>query len=278
MKITCLVDNAVKAQSPFWGEHGLSFLIETEDRCLLFDTGASGPVLLHNLNQIQLRQCAIDTVALSHSHPDHTGGLPQLLLQRQAISLFGHPDLLRPRFAQRNGDTVPKSFPMAAEDLQRQALLRLDASPQEIFPGIWTTGEITERNEPEGRSPHHVVKTEDGWAPDPYRDDMALVLNTVEGLFVLCGCCHAGLLNTLDHIVRQFGEMPVAVAGGTHLAGSTEEQLEHIVRRLRAMGAPKLYLNHCTGSDAFLALASAFPSRVTDCPAGTTIQCRRATS
>jgi metal-dependent hydrolase (beta-lactamase superfamily II) len=44
------------------------------------------------------------------------------------------------------------------------------------------------------------------------------------------------------------------------------------------MGAPKLYLNHCTGSDAFLALASAFPGRVTDCPAGTTIQCRRATS
>ena len=29
-KITCVIDNAVKPSSPFWGEHGLAFLIETE--------------------------------------------------------------------------------------------------------------------------------------------------------------------------------------------------------------------------------------------------------
>ena len=42
MKLTCLVDNAVRPQSPFWGEHGLAFLIETAGARVLFDTGASG--------------------------------------------------------------------------------------------------------------------------------------------------------------------------------------------------------------------------------------------
>ncbi len=273
MKVTCLVDNAVKAQSPFWGEHGLSFLIEQDNRRLLFDTGATDSVLLHNLNQVQLSLRDIDAIALSHSHPDHTGGLPQLLMQREAVPVYAHPDLLRPRYVRRNGETTPKGLPMTADALEKHAELRLDASPREIFPGIWTTGAITERDEPEGRSPHHLVRTEEGWVPDPYLDDMSLVLKTSGGFFVLCGCCHAGLLNTLDHVYSHFGQMPIAVVGGTHLIGASKKQLEHTVERLRAMGTPKLHLNHCTGPGAFVTLASAFQGRVNDCPAGTTIHC-----
>ena len=93
------------------------------------------------------------------------------------------------------------------------------------------------------------------------------------GLKIGVHFCHAGLLNTLDHVYRRFGQMPIAVAGGTHLVRASKEQLEHTVEQLRAMGTPKLYLNHCTGPGAFVTLASAFQGRVTDCPAGTTIHC-----
>jgi 7,8-dihydropterin-6-yl-methyl-4-(beta-D-ribofuranosyl)aminobenzene 5'-phosphate synthase len=273
MKITCLVDNAVKPVSSLWGEHGLSFFIESDQHGMLFDTGASGTVLLHNLEQAGIPPENIDALALSHSHPDHTGGLPALLSQREGIPIYAHPDLFRPRFSRQGGEMRPKWLRMSPDELKQMAELHLDASPQQILPGIWATGEITERNEPEGRSPHHFVRSGEGWAPDPYRDDTALVLETKKGLFVLCGCCHAGLLNTLDHVRRQFGRDPVGVAGGTHLISASKEQIDRTAARLQDMGSPILYLNHCTGPRAFVALSQAFGDRVTDCPAGTTIPC-----
>ena len=48
-KITCITENTAARGSSFWGEHGLSFTIETEQGCVLFDTGQTAAVLLHNL-------------------------------------------------------------------------------------------------------------------------------------------------------------------------------------------------------------------------------------
>lgn len=36
MRVTGVVDDAVQRSSPFWGEHGLASLIETEGRLLLW--------------------------------------------------------------------------------------------------------------------------------------------------------------------------------------------------------------------------------------------------
>jgi 7,8-dihydropterin-6-yl-methyl-4-(beta-D-ribofuranosyl)aminobenzene 5'-phosphate synthase len=160
---------------------------------------------------------------------------------------------------------------LADEDLRRWADLRLDVAPQEILPGVWTSGEIVGRSEPEGRSPHHFVHGEDGWVPDPYRDDMALVLESPAGLVLVCGCCHAGLLNTLAHVRRTFGRDPVLIVGGTHLGHADRAHLQRLVETLRPLGPPALYLNHCTGQTAYVALAHALGEGVHPCPAGTVL-------
>jgi 7,8-dihydropterin-6-yl-methyl-4-(beta-D-ribofuranosyl)aminobenzene 5'-phosphate synthase len=180
--------------------------------------------------------------------------------------------VLRPRYSEKNGVRTFRGLPLSPEELDRRAELRLNRSPERVLPGIWTSGEIEERSEPEGRSSRHVVRHGEGWAPDPYQDDLSLVLETDAGLFVVCGCCHAGLLNTLTHVKRCFGEEPVGVAGGTHLAGAGREQLAHTIARLRQLHSPALHLNHCTGPGAFVALSRAFRDRVLHCPAGTTIE------
>jgi len=272
MKVTCVVDNTASRSSGFWGEHGLAFLIETRggDR-LLFDTGRSGKVLLHNLDILGVEPEAINALAISHAHYDHTGGLPALLEHVAGIPLYAHPDLSRQRFSRREGKPESVGLPMSFEALREKASLHLSTSPQEVLTGVWTTGEITPRPEPEGRSPYHLIREGESWAPDPYSDDMALVLETAKGLVVICGCCHAGLLNTLACVRRIFGTDIAAVIGGTHLISADEAHLKRVIEALRELRVPRLYPNHCTGERAYIALVQALGERVAPCPAGCTL-------
>jgi 7,8-dihydropterin-6-yl-methyl-4-(beta-D-ribofuranosyl)aminobenzene 5'-phosphate synthase len=273
VKLVCLVDNTVHPHSSFWGEHGLAFLIESEEGRVLFDTGASGTVLMRNLEVAGVAPGAISALALSHAHSDHTGGVPELLERRPGLPIYAHSNLLRERFSRRGGEMQARGLPLAPQILRQQADLRLSEEAQEILPGIWTTGEITGRAEPEGRSAHHFVRQGDGgWGPDPYRDDMALILESSQGLVLICGCCHAGLLNTLAHVRRVFGRDPMAVVGGMHLVSADDRYLRRLVEVLRRLGPPALYPNHCTGQVAYVALARAFGDAVTPCSAGTTLE------
>ena len=56
---------------------------------------------------------------------------------------------------------------------------------QEMLPGLWTTGEIAERPQAEGKSDYHLMH--EGGAPvvGANRDDMALVLDVGDRLVLL---------------------------------------------------------------------------------------------
>lgn len=268
-KIICVVDNTVQ-QSALLGEHGLSFWIETDQGCVLFDTGQSKAVLMHNLELLELDPQNLSALVLSHAHYDHTGGLPAILSLKPGLPLYAHQDIFRPRYACRRGDYKSIGLHLTQENVTQLAKLHLGDTPVEVVSGLWTTGEIAERPEPEGRSAHHFVSDGGGWKPDPYLDDMSLVMETQGGLIVICGCCHAGLLNTLAHVRRKFQQPIVAIVGGTHLTTADEAYLEHVIDVLRdSYGTPHLYLNHCTGERAIIALSNTFDGRVKPCPAGT---------
>lgn len=275
MQVTCVVDDAVQRSSPFWGEHGLAFLIEAGGKRLLFDTGQSGTVLLHNLALLDVDPATIDALAISHAHYDHTGGLGALQQYlHPGTPLYANPDLFRGRFSSKEGKPEDVGLSMAQEELAEQFNLVLEATPQEVIPGVWTTGEISERPELEGSSQYHLMRDGDALVPDAYEDDMALVLHTPENLVLLCGCCHAGLLNTLAS-VKCLCERPItAIVGGLHLTGASDADLRRISDLLAAMPAlQSLYPNHCSGEAAFVALTLGLGAAVVQpCPAGTILQ------
>jgi 7,8-dihydropterin-6-yl-methyl-4-(beta-D-ribofuranosyl)aminobenzene 5'-phosphate synthase len=272
-KITCLVDNSVQRGSPFWGEHGLAFWIETEGRCALFDTGQSGTVLQHNLDLLGLNPREADVAILSHAHLDHTGGVDAILSLKPDLPVYARPDIFRPRFSFREGEYKSIGLPRTLKKQLQTADLNLSEDPIEVLPGLWTSGEISERPEREGRSPHHYVPHDEGWKPDPYQDDMSLVMDTGEGIVLICGCCHAGLLNTMAHVWQTFQRPILAVLGGTHLTCLDGDDLCHVVEVIRENYAPiHFYLNHCTGEQAYVALTNAFIGQVKPCPVGTILR------
>jgi 7,8-dihydropterin-6-yl-methyl-4-(beta-D-ribofuranosyl)aminobenzene 5'-phosphate synthase len=275
IKVTCLVDDAVQPDTGFWGEHGLAYLIEAEGRRVLFDTGQSGTVLLHNLALFGIDPATFDAVAISHAHYDHTGGLPTLMpFLRPGTPLFANADLFRPRFARRDGPPKFIGAELNRDELSARLTLKLSTGPQEIVPGVWTTGEINERTDFEGGSKELLMAVGGELVADAYRDDMALVLRSDDHLGLLCGCCHAGLLNALAHVARLFPEPVTLIIGGLHLAGVAESDLRRACARLAAMPAlQRVYSGHCTGEGAFLALAQSLGTAVVQTsPAGTAIE------
>jgi 7,8-dihydropterin-6-yl-methyl-4-(beta-D-ribofuranosyl)aminobenzene 5'-phosphate synthase len=271
IQVRCLVENTAKPSSAFWGEHGVAWHIWTREGQILFDTGQSGDVLLHNAGLFGLDLPQIDALAISHAHYDHTGGLPKVLEHaRPGIPLYAHADLFRERFSKHRDEYESIGLRITRVDLESSVELRLSADPMEILPGVWTSGEITDRASFEGRSPSHLIRAGEDWHPDPYRDDLSLVLETGTGLVVLLGCGHAGLLNILAHVRARFEGDIITVAGGTHLVSATGDMLQQAVHALESTyGTPYIYPSHCSGHRAFVALASAFGDRVQPCPVGT---------
>lgn len=273
--LRCIIDNSAARGTPLWGEHGVAFSVETPDGWLLFDTGQSGDVLVHNASCMGIPLERYDALVLSHAHYDHTGGLERFFsLCRSGISLYGNPDLFRERYTMKDGQVRSIGMRLSEAEVMQHAHLHLTAEPVEMLPGVWTTGEINVRQEFEGRSQQHRVRTDDTWKPDSYQDDLSLVLVASEGLVLLCGCCHAGLLNTLYHVRRHFSQEIRAIVGGTHLVNAGPETIDRTIEVLHELCGerlPDLYLNHCTGERAYIALAQAFGDRVHPCPAGTVL-------
>lgn len=272
-RLTCLVDNTVQFDSAFWAEHGISFLVESKGIKALFDTGQTATVLQHNLSLVGEDLKDLRYIILSHGHYDHTGGLRAALAQATRVTIFAHPKIFGEKYARREDGLKSIGIPFSREDVECQGQLQLTKESVEIAQGIWTTGQIARLTDFELGDARLLTKKADGTLiQDEVPDDQALVLEMDEGLVVLLGCCHAGLINTLAHVRRLFGQPIYAIVGGTHLQGATEERVAKTIMAVRDEYRPQqVYLNHCTGEKAFCLFSQTMGEKVRSCPVGTVL-------
>jgi len=248
--VTVICENSVIKPGGLIGEHGFSALVERGPEKVLFDTG-QGFALVHNARILDIDLSAIRKVALSHGHNDHTGGLADLLRVGPEREVYAHPGIFGSRFREvPDGAPKPIGIPFTRSYLEGLgARFRLSDEPQEISPGITTTGVVPRKTDFETGDPTLLLGCDDGTCcPDPLSDDLSLVVEGEGGLVVLLGCAHAGLVNILDHVRGLKPDKPVkAVIGGTHLGLSGEKQMAATIEAMARMGVERVGASHCTG-------------------------------
>lgn len=273
-RIIVLCENSVGPISGTLGEHGFSALIEPADGDpLLFDTG-QGLTLLHNARRMNKDLSTVKQVVLSHGHYDHAGGLKPLLEECGPKQVYGHPSIFKPRYRVKDtAECYPIGIPASREELEAAgATFDVSKEFRAVAPGIFLTGEVP-------RVTGYEVGDQglycdcSGHEPDNTLDDQSLLLETGKGLVLLLGCCHAGLINTVEHVATMTGRRDIyAVIGGTHLGFCGQEQLASTIAALRGMGIKKLAASHCTGFAASARLLREFPKEFQTAMVGYTLE------
>ncbi len=247
LKITQLVENTVNGPG-LLGEHGNSFFIEADEYKLLFDTG-QGLTLRHNSERLDIPVKSIQSIVVSHGHYDHMGGLTEALDMTGPIDLYLHPEALGEKF-NRNGRDIGAPMTDVTNIHSQTREIIYTSKPTKITTGIHVTGEIPRKHVIEDTGGPFYIDQERIHS-DSLVDDQALFIETLQGVVVLLGCGHSGVINTLEYVQALTGGKPIrAMIGGMHLLNATAERLAFTGDALDHLSIPYLAPNHCTGVNA----------------------------
>lgn len=209
--LTIMYDN-YKHNESLQAEWGFSCLIEGTGQTILFDTGGDAEVLKSNFRKLNIDPKTIDTVVISHMHWDHINGLEWLMKENNHLKIF-LPD----------SATEEK-----VQELQSKAKsVTLVSKMQCICGGVFSTGTL-QQNVPE----------------------QSLCLETPEGVVVITGCSHPGIVRILQKVKELSDKEIYFVFGGFHLKGHTKEQTESTIEEIKSLGIKKIGPTHCTGDEA----------------------------
>ncbi len=235
MKIDILYDNS-SSRNDIQSGWGFSCLI---DERILFDTGEEPVSLLQNFEKMEREVSRIEAIVISHEHWDHIGGSQGVLKKRRGIPVY-----VCPGFSDGfiNEIKISGGKPVTAGD------------PLALGNDFFLTGEIPS-----------VYKG----IPMP---EQALVINRPEGLVVITGCSHPGIVTMVEKAGQACpGKGIHIVLGGFHLMNSGEEEVRGIADNLKARGVEKVAPTHCTGEDAEKIFAEIYGDDFIAVAAGTTI-------
>lgn len=213
MEIKVLFDKESKNKKLRTG-WGLSLLINGR---VLFDTGEDGARLMDNIRLLDVDINRIETVVISHEHWDHIGGLWALLDEKKGIKVYicgGFSDEFKAKVEKSGG------VPVEAKTLT------------EVNKNIFVTGEI------------------EGEYKGCYMPEQALILKTADGISVITGCAHPGIIKMIKKAKSFFpGENIYSALGGFHLLDERGETIKNIAGEFRKLGVKKAGPTHCSGEE-----------------------------
>ncbi len=258
MKLRILMDNHTEIDVYHLGEPAVSYWLETEGKCFLFDAAYSN-AFLKNAADMGIDVTKAEAVLLSHSHNDHTGGL-QFLKELKFLEkpvFIAHPDAL----LRHDWNGMDIGSPVSEGELAEVFAMKLTKEPVWLTEKLVWLGEIP-RTQP--FEPAYAIGTveKDGEKQEDYIiDDTALAYIGEKGLSIITGCSHAGICNIIAYAKELTGvEKVQSVLGGFHLF-EVDERAKATISYLKEENIPELYPCHCTSFAVRAALHAECPVR-----------------
>ena len=252
-------------------EHGFSVLVTVtkagREHRFLFDAGTSPDGVAENMRRLDIDPGSIEVIVCSHGHFDHTTGLEGVA---RAVGRANLPVLIHPDFWRRRRIALTGRDPLELPTTSRGALTGAgfeiieERQPSFLFErSVLITGEVPRTTGYEPGFPPQQAWTGSDWEADPLvLDDQALIVEVAgQGLVVITGCGHAGVVNIARYASRLTGGRPLyALLGGFHLNGPLFEPLiPRVLDDLAEMRPGVLVPAHCTGWRAQHAMSARFP-------------------
>lgn len=274
LRVTVIAEDSVLYESPYLGQHGISFLVtpERQDsiKNVLVDVAQNPSALLENMAMMDIVPSSIDAVVLTHCHYDHTQGLAKVLREigKRDIPVIAHPDIFRLNFIDD-----PDLRHVGVMDADKRAniedaggTLYLTRDPLKIMPGLITTGQIERTTDFEEVGINLFTIDNGQVKPDLMFDDISVIANVKgKGLVIVTGCSHAGIVNITKQAAKLTGTQRIhGIIGGFHLIeamGAAEIRIKKTAQALKKFDPDWIYAGHCTGFEAQVELYNTFEDR-----------------
>ncbi len=289
IEIHILADNNVQIGQVI-GEAGFAALVrvgydDSSEFQFLFDTAGGTPALGHNVGILKERHdqdlSQIELIILSHGHWDHSASVLKVFeMIGKPVPVLCHPDaLLHKVFTSEDGEhhEIGIHEYYKVSDLESITEVIVTKEPYEVADGIMTTGTVPRTNDFEKLTGNLLKITiiKDGKeTPDLIQDDLSVFFQLKDGsIVILTGCCHSGVVNTVEHVVSETGSSSVVgIIGGLHLHDASKERLTKTTEYLKQYPLTTIGACHCTGLKGRAALMYAFEEPFKNVGAGSVLK------
>ncbi len=247
MKITTII-NDIGNNCQLNNEHGLSFLIEKDDKKILLDGGKTKKAL-DNFISLGFKTEDIDSIVLSHNHNDHADGL-EFFIDKCTANIYLSQNYNKELHAKSCEERIDNSilFNKYADRL------KLVGDQLKLYDDVYLCSV---------EYPLLALMPEDNnLINDDFSHEIYLAIMENGVLSILSSCSHKGIINILTDAKKRFDITPTNFIGGLHLAHYVFTEKEPIypktIKNILALQFPNtnIFTCHCTGMPAYNYLKS----------------------
>lgn len=264
MRITTLLENHTNRENPLLkAEHGLSFYVENQGHILMSDVGKSGN-FADNAKVLGIDLSKVEALAISHHHYDHGGGLGRFFIENNYARVFLKQAGADAEFIAEDKDKSIRSIGLDQQVLMKHKdRIEIVTETDEVLPGLHLVTDIPKQYTKPSGDQRLKIRMGNQMRSDPFDHEMITVLEQENGVVILTGCAHNGVLNMIAGTQEVLPHKQLlAVVGGFHLHRENRRDVKAIGQALLDADIPEIYTGHCTGDEAIDVLAGVLGDRL----------------